>query len=392
MTINPPLLIAGAGPVGLSLALALARQHLPVEIFEADPELNTEIRASTFHPRTLEMFAEWGVVDEFLAQGHRVDRLQYWERAPRRLIAEFDYALIANDTPYPFRLQCPQHLATRILKPAVEAAGGKVHMAHRLVDLTHHESRVTATFETPNGLVHRDAAYFIGTDGSRSTTRHLLGLSFEGMTYEDRFLLIGTNPGVSDQLPGPTTASYIFDPEEWVIILNLPDLVRIVFQLRPDEKEDIALAEPALRARVYRFFGENFPFDIRTTQLYRVHQRVAETFRVGRVILAGDAAHLNNPAGGMGMNSGIHDAHLLAATLTRLAHGEPDTLLDHYSQTRRNFALHAVQQYTDKVYRDMILTDPALRHARNMQYAEIAADAGRAREFLLKASMIGGET
>ncbi|HNB51558.1 MAG TPA: NAD(P)/FAD-dependent oxidoreductase, partial [Anaerolineales bacterium] len=215
-----PILIAGAGPVGLSLALALARHNLPVEVFEADPELNTEIRASTFHPRTLEMFASWGVINEFLARGHMVNRLQYWERAPRRLIAEFDYALIAEATPYPFRLQCPQHLATRILKPAVEqSAHARVHMGHKLVDFTDHGTHVVACFETPHGLVQREGAYLCGTDGSRSLTRQKLYLGFEGMTYEDRFLLIGTNPGVSPQLPGPTTASYIFDPEEWVIIL-----------------------------------------------------------------------------------------------------------------------------------------------------------------------------
>ena len=102
---NRPILIIGAGPVGLSLATALLQRGLSVAVFEADPELNTEIRASTFHPATLEMFAEWGVIDSVLASGHSVDRLQYWERGTRELIAEFDYKLIAGDTPYPFRLQ-----------------------------------------------------------------------------------------------------------------------------------------------------------------------------------------------------------------------------------------------------------------------------------------------
>lgn len=140
-----PILIAGAGPVGLSLALALARKDIPAEVFEQDAELNTQIRASTFHPKTLEMFAAWGIADEIIRHGYQVNRLQYWERAPRRLIADFDYACISDDTPYPYRLQCPQHIATRVLKPAVEATStGKVNMGHKLIDFVDHGTHVTA--------------------------------------------------------------------------------------------------------------------------------------------------------------------------------------------------------------------------------------------------------
>ncbi|MDW8319605.1 MAG: FAD-dependent monooxygenase [Anaerolineae bacterium] len=383
-----PILVIGAGPVGLSLALDLARRGLPVEVFEADPELNTQIRASTFHPRTLELFAAWGVVDALLARGHRVDRLQYWERAPRRLIAEFDYRLIAADTPFPFRLQCPQHIATRVLKPAVEAAGGRVHMGHRLVDFQDCGDHVVARLETAAGPVERVGSYLCGADGAHSTVRKRLGIGFQGKTYEDRFLLIGSDLDTASLMPGAGPVCYVFDPHEWVIILNLPDIVRVVFRLRPEEDEAVALEEANLRRRIADFFGPTPPYRIKTTQLYRVHQRVADRFRVGRAVLLGDAAHNNNPSGGMGMNSGIHDAANLADKLARIAAGAPDSLLDDYARERRQYAVESVQLYTDRQYGDMVLAEDTARAERNARLAAIAADPAQARAYLLRASML----
>lgn len=384
-----PILIIGAGPVGLSLGLALARAGLPVELFEADAELNREIRASTFHPKTLELFERWGVVEEILAHGYQVDRLQYWEREPRRLVADFDYAAIAGDTPYPFRLQCPQHIATRVLKPALEAAPtASVHMGHRLIDFTDHGDHVTARFETAEGIVSREGAYLCGADGSHSTVRKQLGIGFQGKTYADRFLLIGSDLNTGDLLPGAAQVCYIFDPQEWVIILNLPDIVRVVFRMTADEDEEFALREENLRARIRNFFGETPPYRIKTTQLYRVHQRVADSFRVGRAILLGDAAHNNNPSGGMGMNSGIHDAANLADKLARIWQGETDDLLDDYTRERRQYALESVQLYSDQQYNNMVMTTAEARHQRNQSLAETAANPAKARAYLLRASML----
>ncbi|NWF63520.1 MAG: FAD-dependent monooxygenase [Chloroflexi bacterium] len=384
-----PILIAGAGPVGLSLALALARKGIPAEVFEMDAELNTQIRASTFHPKTLEMFKEWGVVDEIIQHGYKVNRLQYWERAPRRLIADFDYGCISDDTPYPYRLQCPQHIATRVLKPAVEStAAGKVHMGHKLIDFTDHGTHVTARFETASGIVEREGAYIIGADGSHSVVRKQLDIGFKGKTYEDRFLLIGSDLKTEDLLPGAAQVCYIFDPQEWVIILNLPDVVRVVFRMTDDENEASAMQEGNLRRRISNFFGEVPPYIIKTTQLYRVHQRVADTFRVGRAILVGDSAHNNNPSGGMGMNSGIHDAANLAEKLERIRNGEADSILDDYSNERRQYAVESVQLYTDQQYNNMVMSAEEERERRNRSLSEAARDLAKARAYLLRASML----
>jgi 3-(3-hydroxy-phenyl)propionate hydroxylase len=318
-----------------------------------------------------------------------VDRLQFWERAPRRLIADFDYGRISDDTPYPYRLQCPQHIATRVLKPAVEAtATGKVHMGHKLIDFVDHGAHITARFETADGVVEREGSYIVGADGTHSTVRKRLNIGFKGKTYEDRFLLIGSNLKTEDLLPGAAQVCYIFDPQEWVIILNLPDIVRVVFRMTDDENEETAMKEDNLRARITNFFGEVSDYAIKTTQLYRVHQRVADTFRVGRALLVGDAAHNNNPSGGMGMNSGIHDAANLADKLERIRNGESDSILNDYSNERRQYAVESVQLYTDQQYNNMVMSAEEERERRNKSLAEAAGDPAKARAYLLRASML----
>lgn len=387
---SKPVLIVGAGPVGLSLALALARQHIPVSLFEKLPELNDEIRASTLHPPTLELLQSWGVVQDVLAQGYQVHRLMYWERQSRECIARFDYAAIAQDTPFPFRLQCPQHILTRILLPHLQQLPHvQIHMNHELTHFVDHGDRVEAFFVTPDGPQTAVGSYLCAADGANSQVRNQLKLPFEGMTYADRFLLIGTDYDFGMLFPDFGPVNYIFDPEEWVIILRLPDLARVVFRLRQEESAEEAMSETSLRRRLCRFVGMEVPFVIKTTQLYRVHQRVAETFRVGRVLLVGDAAHINNPAGGMGMNSGIHDAALLAEKLTAVFyHHAPDSLLDEYSHTRRAVALESIRRYTDQNYRDLAATDDTHRQQRNETLRAIAADPSRARAYLLHASML----
>ncbi len=383
-----PILIIGAGPVGLSLARALTLAGVTAHVYEALPELSPEARASTFHPPTLEMFSAWGVIDPVLSQGHKVDRLQYWERTTRSRVADFDYALIAGDTSHPYRLQLPQCQVTRILKPLIQShPHGAVFMNHTLLGFTDHGDHVTATFQTPVGTKNVQGLYLCAADGAKSTVRRLLGLSFEGLTYPDRFLLLPSEIDLTPVFPNLGPVNYVFDPLEWVIILHLPDVVRIVFQIRPEEDEAEALDPTNIQRRMRGLVGDA-PFRLRGTSIYSVHQRVAETFRRGRVLLLGDAAHINNPAGGMGMNSGIHDAANLAEKLIRVLAGEPDALLDQYAAERRAWAVDKVQKHTHSVYSDMVVQDEAARAARNDYYRQTAADPAKARAYLLRASML----
>jgi 3-(3-hydroxy-phenyl)propionate hydroxylase len=385
------VLIVGAGPVGLSLALALARRGIPARVFEAQPALSQEARASTLHPPTLEMLAEWGVADAVIARGLRVNALQYWERATRELIAHFDYALIAGDTAFPFRLQCPQSTLTRVLLPAIQATGcAQVHFNHRVVRFRDEGDGVAVTVETPDGERIFRGAYLCGADGAHSLVRRQLGLRFDGMTYADRFLLVTTHYDLRRVFPGLGPVAYIFDPHEWVIVMHQRDGVRVIFRVGDDEDPEATLAESSIRARLRRLF-DPLPADdvpIEGAVIYSVHRRIAEAFRVGRVLLLGDAAHINNPTGGMGMNSGIHDAHALADRLSRVLRGQPDALLREYAEQRREAALRLVQMRSDQNARDLSAADEGARAERNRRLRQAAANPDRARIFLLRASML----
>jgi len=384
-----PVIIIGAGPVGLALLVALLRRGVPAQLYEALPELSPEARASTFHPRTLEMFDEWGVLEAVLSRGHRVDRLQYWEREGHELIAEFRYDVIAGDTPHPYRLQCPQSVVTRLLKPIAEAlAPGCVHMNHTYLAHTDAGDHVVVTLQTPGGLTQVEGAYLCAADGSRSAIRNQLGLRFEGLTYPDRFLLVTSDIDFKQVYPDFASVSYIFDPQEWVIVMQLPDMTRTVFKVQPEEDENEVLNPEQVLRRIRRFTGRTMRFTIFGSSIYSVHQRVAERFRQGRVLLLGDAAHINNPMGGMGMNSGIHDAHCLAEKLALVWHGGHDCLLDEYSDARRTYALETVRSSTHKNYEDMSAQNPEYRHRRNAEFRAIARDRARQRAYLLRTSMM----
>lgn len=389
MTQTADVLIAGAGPVGLSLAAALVRQGVSVAVCEALPELSREARASTLHPPTLEMFEAWGVVDQILAKGRRIQHLQFWERQTRELVADFPYSLIADDTRYPFRLQCPQSTVTRCILPIVAASGrGNVHFNHRAQAARDCGTHAELDLATPEGVTTWRGKYVVGADGARSQVRESLGLGFTGATYEDRFLLVGTDLDLSPMFPQMGPVAYIFDPHEWVIVMHLPQVVRLVFRLRTDEEADAAQEETAVRARVAAFLGTDAAYQLQGVWVYRVHQRVTERFRVGRVLLAGDAAHINNPTGGMGLNSGIHDAHHLANALVGVLSGASETLLDDYAETRRRVATDMVQRVTDANYKNLTSQDEGVRAARNRELRAAAQNKSLARAYLLRTAML----
>lgn len=386
---EPFVVIAGAGPVGLSLAAALVRERIPVTVCEALPALSSEARASTFHPPTLEMFAEWGVLGPVLAQGRRIDELQYWERKSRSLVARFDYSLIAGDTPYPFRLQCPQSVVTRILAPHVDASGyGRVLFDHAVVGAKDCGDFAEAIVAHGGEEHIVRAPFVVGADGSKSAVRTSLGLGLSGETYQDRFLLVATDLNINAHFPNMGPVSYVFDPDEWVIVMHLPDVVRVVFRLDDQEDEAEARSEASVRGRMAKFLGEETPFQIHGVSTYSVHRRVCDTFRSGRVLLAGDAAHINNPAGGMGMNSGIHDAHRLAQGLKAVYYGASPEVLDRYAEERRRAAVDDIQRNSDKNYRDLSAREAGACEARNQELREAAADTSKARDYLLRASML----
>jgi 3-(3-hydroxy-phenyl)propionate hydroxylase len=389
-----PVIIAGAGPVGVITALALARQGIAVEVFEAEARVNDNPRAATTHAATLEMLQRLGLIDEVMARGLVEPKFRNWNRATRELIAEFDFGVLKDDTPYPFVVQCEQHkLATMTVARLGKLANASVQFSARLVDFTQFDDRVEAGIETASGTRRVTGSYLIGCDGGRSTVRKALGIDFEGYTHAERFLIL-TTPYSFDTLYAQCSRNYFADAEEWCALFKVTGddgngLWRLLFPTRLGETDAQAFDEEAVQRRLQNFFPKDGAYPVFHRNIYNVHQRVAASFRKGRVFLAGDSAHVNNPLGGLGLNFGIHDAVELSGLLGRVFRDEaPADILDGYDQRRRPLNVEYVQQQTIANKKRLEEKDPAVREKNNTALKATAADPGAHRAYLLRASLL----
>jgi len=384
------VIIAGAGPSGLTAALMLARAGVCVRVLERHAEPFEDPRAATIHPPTLELYTASGVTGDLLAAGIVAPVWQFRGRA-EGVVAEFDLGILADITPYPFRLQCEQHKLCRILQKRLEAfPNAAVQWGVAVSDATQDAEGVSVT--TEDGAVHR-AEYVLGADGGRSVVRKSQGISFEGFTYRERFLVVTTPQDMAAK--GYAISSYVSDPETWCALFKVPGkaapgLWRIVFPTDPEAEEAALLDFASAGTRVRALIPQDHPYEVVHTNLYPVHQRVAGTFRQGRVLLAGDAAHVNNPLGGMGMNFGIHDAFLAAERITAALEGDGEAGLARYDRQRRHVAEAFLQAMTIANKKNLEEKDPLARAARFAELRATAADPAKARAHLIKTSMIEG--
>ena len=390
---NAPILIAGAGPVGMLTALALARAGLDVEVFEALDDVITSPRAATTHPATLEMIAELGLIDEFVGRGLVARMFQFWDRPSGRMVCEFDHEVLKGDTRFPFVVQTEQHKLAYMAIARVRALGGRVHFSTRVDKVDMSDTGVSLTVVGPAGERTVKGLYLVGADGGRSTVRKALDIEFEGYTFPERFLVL-TTPYDFAAERGYCFRNYIADPEAWTNLFKVAGddgkgLWRAVFPTVPGESDEDCLGEEAVHARMQKFFPKAGAYDIVHRNLYNVHQRVAKTFRKGRAFLAGDAAHVNNPIGGLGLNCGIHDAMELARLLIPVCRGEGDpATLDRYDRVRRPLNVEFVQQQTIANKKRLEERDPAVREANFETLRQTAADPAAHRAFLLRTSLI----
>jgi 3-(3-hydroxy-phenyl)propionate hydroxylase len=394
MPAQQPVLIAGGGPVGVVMALALARQGFEVRVFEAEQHVNDNPRAATTHAATLEMLEELGLLEEVLRRGLIEPKFRIWDRAARELIVEFDFGVLKDDTRFPYVVQCEQHkLANAAIERLKTFANAAVEFSARVVGLEQFHDRVEAVVETAAGARRVTGSYLIGCDGGRSTVRKELGIEFAGYTHPERFLVLTTSFRF-DSTYADCSRNYFSDIDEWCALFKVTGddgggLWRVLFPTRREETDAQALDEEAVQGRLQNFLPKAGKYPVVHRNIYNVHQRVAASFRKERVFLAGDAAHVNNPLGGLGLNFGIHDAIELSGLLGRVSRGEarPETL-DAYDRRRRPMNIEYVQQQTIANKKRLEEKDPAVRARNNAALRATASDPAAHRAYLLRASLI----
>jgi 3-(3-hydroxy-phenyl)propionate hydroxylase len=389
-----PILIAGGGPVGVIAALALARQGLPVRVFEAESRVNDAPRAATTHAATLEMLDGLGLADEVIRRGLVEPLFRTWDRSNGKLVAEFDFGVLKNDTRYPFAVQFEQHkLANLAIARLRDFPHASIEFSARVTEISQSADAVEITVESRDGPHTVKGCYLIGADGGRSTVRKALDIAFEGYTHPERFLILTTPFDIGARFPG-CTRNYLSDPEDWCALFKVKGdddagLWRVLSSTRPDQTEAELFDSEAVERRLQKFIPKDGRYDVVHHNLYNVHQRVAASFRNGRVFLAGDAAHVNNPLGGLGLNFGIHDAVEVTGLIGRVLRGEAsEAALDLYDHHRRPLNVEFVQQQTIANKKRMEEKDPSARAKNFDQLAATAADPAAHRAYLLRASLL----
>lgn len=388
------ILIAGAGPVGYTAALNLAHYGIPFTLLEADATIFDDPRAGTIHPPTLEMFDKLGQAVTFNKRGYIVRNYHYWDRKTG-LVADFNLGVLSGDTPYPYRLMLEQHKISQIIDGVLQGQDGHdIRRQHQVIGVTQDEEGVTAEVETPEGTQSLRGRYMIGCDGGRSQVRKSMNVNFDGFTFPERFLVVTTPYDFA--AAGYALTNYVADPEEWCALFKVPGpdengIWRVVFPVEPDLSEDEVFDEATIQARLQGFHPKTEPFNVVHRNLYEVHQRVASNYRDGRILIAGDAAHINNPLGGMGMNFGFHDVFNLTEKLSKIwFEAGSEDLLDLYDRQRRTVAEEYLQRQTIENKKNLENTDPAARAAFHDELRGIIADEVKARAYLRRAAMIEG--
>jgi 3-(3-hydroxy-phenyl)propionate hydroxylase len=391
------VLIAGGGPVGLLCAWLLGRRGVPVRLFDENPAPRDDPRAATTHPATLDLLSEDGLAEDMARVGLVAPIFQFWDRPSAQLVAQFDHTVLANDTRHPFVVQCEQFKTAKLLLQRLKKFPNvEVMFGHEVAEVAQAAHSLSVKVQGPEGASTHIGGYLIGADGGRSTVRKQCDIAFEGFTWPERFIVL-TTPYDFEPNRGYCYRSYFADPGAWCNCFKVsadgpPGLWRTVFPTDTSQSEEELTSDVSAQALLQKFFPASEPYEIVHRNLYVTHQRVAATFRKGRVLLAGDAAHVNNPIGGMGLNGGIQDAVNLSDKLAHIIlDGAPDALLDTYDRQRRTVAVEFVQEQSIENKKRLEARDPEVRKRNLDELRAIAADPQRARQFLLRTSMIASQ-
>ena len=378
------VLVVGGGPVGSVAALLLAQRGIPVTVLERADDVVLDYRASTIQPPTLDLLAECGAAQAMVEMGLICPLMQYRDRQQGKIV-EFDMSMLKNDTHHPYRLQCEQFKLVGWAYPELRKIPGvELLMSHEVTDLRQDDDGIIVE---ANGKTFK-GDYLIAGDGGRSFVRKALDIEFEGFTYPEHFLVAGTRYDFKAHMD-ICSVNYTADPDEWYVLLEIPDMWRIVAPVDPQVEPDDAMQERYLQNCLQNLLPRPEPYEIAVKAIYRVSQRVAATYRRGRAFLAGDAAHINNPLGGLGLNGGLHDAVNLTSRLARVWHGEADErALDGYEPQRKPEAVSAILGQTARNKKLMEERDPAVRAKNLDEWRRLGASKELTYKHLLETSMI----
>jgi 3-(3-hydroxy-phenyl)propionate hydroxylase len=394
------VIVAGCGPVGAVITLALIRKGIPVTLIEQLPDAAEDQRAATIHPPTVGMLIDLGLEKEMFSDaasgGMQAPLFHFRDRASGELVAVFDISLLKGEVPYPYVLQWEQYKLVHAVLPYIKASGiGEVRFSTKLTGLTQSADQVEATVTNAGGETETlRGRYLVGADGGRSTVRHFAEIAFEGFTYEERFIKVGTSFDFGATGKGYCTRNYFSDPEEWINLFKVkgygpPGIWRAVLPVPPTESNEQALSMEGLQRRLQGIHQKSGDYEIPYYAIYSVHQRVAATFNKGRVLLAGDCAHANNPIGGMGMNGGIHDAINLADKLADVWFSRADaSVLDRYTRQRRKAQVDYVQAQTIANKKNLEERDPVVRRQHLDELRRTSEDIALHKKFLYRSSLI----
>ena len=374
-------------------ALALAQRDIPVLVLEAHSDLFLDLRAGSFHPPTLEVLEASGITKKLLEIGIIVPAWQLRDRTDG-VIGTFELAsLLKEETPYPYRLHCEQHKLTPLVYSMLkDIPHVEVLFSARATKVTQNGDGVVVHATTPNGEEAFESSWVIGADGGGSIVRKSADIAFEGFTFPEKFALISTPFDLGPL--GFTDTAYISHPVEWCAVFRLPHLGppglwRFLYGCDPNESDEQALSDERVEERLQAVVPKTGRYETVHRTIYRVHQRVAETFRRGRMLLAGDSAHLNNPLGGFGLNSALQDAINLTDKLSQIWRGEQeDMILDRYVRQRRTVNIEYVQEASIRNKRTLEETDPSIRKQRLEELRRASQDPVLAKEVVMKSSMI----
>ena len=378
-----PILIVGAGPVGLTLAWLLNEAGINVRLFEAEDKISNQLRASTFHPPTLDLFDDSGISKTLHEYGQITPTWQIRMHETGEF-AEFDLGVLERDTKHPYRLQCRQEILSQALNARIPKE--VCLFSHPIEKITQDDNGVCVWSKQ----IEFEGSLVIGCDGARSIVRQEMGTSFDGETYPETTILLTTKFPFENYFPNLSGVNYIWREGGTFSLLRLPDLWRVSLYPAEGQSAEEAFENGSIRAQMTTIFEEGKHVDVIEKRIYKIHRRVAETYRKKRLLIAGDAAHLNSPKGGMGMNGGIHDAWCLAQKLIAIKNGSAIDVLDEYERQRRPIAVEDIGGQSHKNRARMMSSSSVerLKYLRELQ--EISDSYEKSRKFLLKSSMIEG--